>query len=157
MTVHLPQLLAKHLRDVHYGGNWTFSNLKDQLNNITWQQATTRIDSLNTIAALTYHIHYYVAAILKVIEGGPLDAHDKFSFDHPPVTGNEDWETLKTKIFREADRLVGLIDTFPKEKLGDLFADEKYGTFYRNFQGLIEHTHYHLGQIAVIKKLVSST
>jgi hypothetical protein len=42
----------------------------------------------------------------------------------------------------------------PEEKLNDFFALEKYGTYQRNFHGLIEHTHYHLGQIAILKKLV---
>ena len=34
---------------------------------------------------------------------------------------------------------------------------EKYGTYYRNFHGLIEHAHYHLGQIVLIKKLVAAS
>ncbi|MGN6163930.1 MAG: hypothetical protein ACTHOF_05245 [Flavisolibacter sp.] len=39
-------------------------------------------------------------------------------------------------------------------KLDEIFVDEKYGTYYRNLQGIIEHTHYHLGQIVLIKKLL---
>ncbi|HAI83731.1 MAG TPA: DUF1572 domain-containing protein, partial [Chitinophagaceae bacterium] len=31
------------------------------------------------------------------------------------------------------------------------------GTYYRNILGLIEHTHYHLGQIALIKKIIRNT
>jgi hypothetical protein len=30
----------------------------------------------------------------------------------------------------------------------------KYGNYYRNLHGIIEHTHYHLGQIVLIKKLL---
>lgn len=61
--------IAKHFRDVHYGVNWTWSNLKDHLADVTWQQATTKVESLNTIAALVFHINYYVSAIINVLQG----------------------------------------------------------------------------------------
>lgn len=96
-SMTLPQQIAKHLRDVHFGGNWTSSNLKDQLAAVTWQQATTKVNSFNTIATLTYHVNYFVAAALQVLEGGPLDAHDKYSFDHPPINCEADWQKMLDK------------------------------------------------------------
>jgi len=39
--------------------------------------------------------------------------------------------------------------------LDSVFVDEKYGTYLRNIEGVIEHCYYHLGQISLIKKLVS--
>ena len=145
---------AKHLRDVHFGGNWTSVNLKDQLAGITWEQATTKLHSFNTIAALTFHINYYVDTILKVLKGEPLTAHDKYSFDHPPIQSQQDWEMLLSKVWTDAELLASEMKKFPDEKLADFFVMEKYGTYSRNFQGVIEHTHYHLGQITLIRKLL---
>ena len=34
------------------------------------------------------------------------------------------------------------------------FVDEKYGTFQRNIEAMIEHSYYHLGQIVLIKKML---
>ena len=147
--------IAKHFRDVHFGGNWTSSNLKDNLEGMTWQQATTQVHSLNTIATLVFHINYYISAVLKVLEGQPLEASDKFSFECPPIRSQEDWEKLKTKALSEAEQFVILLEKLPEQILGEPFTDGKYGTYYRNINGIIEHTHYHLGQIAVIKKIVS--
>ncbi len=48
----------------------------------------------------------------------------------------------------------GLIAQLPEGKLWEDFADKKYGSYYRNLQGIIEHTHYHLGQIVLIKKML---
>jgi hypothetical protein len=31
-------------------------------------------------------------------------------------------------------------------------VEEKYGSVLRNIMGVIEHTHYHLGQIVLLKK-----
>jgi hypothetical protein len=152
--MNLTAQIARHLREVHFGGNWTSVNLKDSLAGITWQQATTKIYSLNTIAALVYHINYYVSAVLKVLEGGPLDAHDKYSFDLPLIQSDEDWEKLLTKTWTDAKNFANLIEQLPEGKLENDFSEKKYGSYYRNLHGIIEHTHYHLGQIVLIKKII---
>jgi hypothetical protein len=152
--VNLSQQIAKHFREVHVGGNWTCSNLRDNLADVTWQEATEQIYSLNTIATLVYHVHYYVEAVIKVLQGGELDAHDKYSFAHPPIHSQEDWEKLLCKVFKDAEAFEALIKNLPESKFWENIAEEKYGIYYRNIHGIIEHTHYHLGQIAVIKKII---
>ncbi|MEL6812251.1 MAG: DinB family protein [Bacteroidota bacterium] len=148
------QQLAKHLKEVHIGGNWTWSNLKDNLADVSWKQATTKIQSFNTIAALVYHIHYFVAAAIPVLKGEALDAHDKYSFDCPPIESDEDWNELLDTLQKDAEKLSELIAQLPEEKLWQTFWDEKYGNYFRNLLGTIEHTHYHLGQIVILKKLI---
>jgi uncharacterized damage-inducible protein DinB len=152
--MNLTAQIAKHFRAVHFGGNWTSVNLKDQLTGLTWQQATTQVYSFNTIAKLVFHINYYVSAVSKVLEGGPLDAHDKYSFDLAPIQSEEDWQALVAKTFSDAEHFIGLIEQLPDSKLGEVFSEEKYGTYYSNLHGIIEHTHYHLGQITLIKKML---
>ena len=152
----LTSLLAKHLRDVHFGGNWTSVNLKDTLTGITWQQATLQFDSLNTIVKLVYHIHYYIHVVSEALRGEPFNAHDKFAFAHPPINSEEDWQNLLNKVWTEAEEFAKQIEQLPDSKLEEFFQQEKYGTYYRNFQGIIEHTHYHLGQIVLIKKLLQA-
>ena len=149
--------IAKHFRDVQFGGNWTGVNLTDSLAGVDWQQATTQVHSLNTIAALVFHINYYVSAVLKVLQGGPLDAHDKYSFDLPPVLSQEDWEKLLDKLWADAENFASLVEQLPESKLWEDFSDKKYGNYYRNLHGVIEHTHYHLGQIVLIKKILLQT
>lgn len=152
ITAHI----AKHMRELHFGGNWTGSSLKEQLHDVSWQQAVTQVHSFNTIAVLVFHVNYYVDAALKVLQGEPLQAHDKYSFNLPAVQSQQDWEKLLHKLWNDAEQMAILIEQVPDHKLNDFFTDEKYGTYYRNFHGIIEHTHYHLGQIALIKKLVQS-
>jgi hypothetical protein len=150
----LSSQIANHFRAVHFGGNWTSVNLKDTVSDISWQQATIKLDSLNTIALLVYHINYYVAAVTEVLRGRPLNAHDKFSFDLPTIESEQDWQNLLNKTWKDAEHFASLIEQLPDEKLLDVFSEEKYGTYYRNLHGIIEHTHYHLGQIVLIKKLL---
>jgi hypothetical protein len=155
--MNVSKQIAKHFRDVYFGGNWTSVNIKDTLINVSWQQATTQVYSFNTIAALVYHMNYFVSAVLKVLEGGPLDAHDKYSFDLPPLQSEKDWENLLAKTFSDAEKFTSLIEQLPETKLSQPFTDEKYGNYYSNLHGIIEHCHYHLGQIVFIKKIIKET
>ena len=154
--MNLSTQIAKHFRDVHFGGNWTAVSLKEHLTGLSWQQATTQVYALNSIATVVFHMHYFVSAVTKVLQGGPLDASDKYSFDLPPIQSQADWEKLLDKTWADAEVFAGLIEQLPEATLWEDFSDNKYGNYYRNLQGIIEHVHYHLGQIVLIKKIVAT-
>ncbi len=147
--------LAKRFREVLLDGKWIANtNFKEQLSDITWEQATTKIDSLNTIAMLTFHIDYYIAGLVNVFEGGDLEIKDKFSFDLPPIESQEQWENVLNKLWQDSEKFATLLEQMPDSKLDEVFVDEKYGTYLRNIDGMIEHAYYHLGQITLIKKMI---
>jgi len=115
--MNLTNQIAKHFRDVHFGGNWTSVNLKETLTDVTWQQATTKIYSLNTIATLVFHINYYISAVTKVLQGEPLTAHDKYSLsstDPRPgglgKTIEQDME--RCRKFCQVDRTIARRETW---------------------------------------------
>ena len=146
--------IAKRFREVHLNGDWVATNLKTQLSDVSWEQATTKVGTLNTIAALAFHINYYVAGLVKVFEGGSLDIRDKYSFDLPPINSQIDWEKLLSKMWSDAEKFANLVEQMPDEKLAEDFFDEKYGNYRRNIDAMIEHSYYHLGQIVLIKKML---
>ena len=147
--------LANRLREVILNGKWIANtNYSDQLTTITWEKATAKVGSFNSIAALTFHIHYYIAGVLKVLEGGSLDIRDKYSFDLPPIKSQEDWENLLDSLWRDAEKFADLVEQLPEEKLSQDFVDKKYGTYQRNIEAIIEHSYYHMGQIVLLKKWV---
>ncbi|THU38104.1 DinB family protein [Niastella caeni] len=153
--MNLPQQIATHFRTFYAGGNWTDVNLKDSLAGVDWELATTQIYSCNTIATLVFHMNYYVSRVLKVFQGQPLDAHDNNAFDLPPINSEEEWESLRDKAFADAEAFANLIEQLPESKFEEIFVKEKYGNYYRNIHGIIEHNHYHLGQIVLLKKIIA--
>jgi uncharacterized damage-inducible protein DinB len=153
--MNLSKQIGKQLRDLYSGGNYTGVSLKDALADVDWKTATTKFSSFNSILALVYHINYYLIAVLKVLQGEPLNASDKFSFDHPQIQSKEEWKEFLNQFWKEGEDIAMLIDQLPENKFLEPFLDGKYGTYYRNIVGVIEHTHYHLGQIVLIKKLLS--
>lgn len=153
--MNIPKQIAKQIREIHFGGNWSDSNLKDQLKDVSWEQATSKVNNLNTIATLVFHINYYICAVTKVLLGNNLDANDKLSFDHPQFNNQENWELFLEKVWVDAEKFAKLIEKLPEYKLMEAFTDEKYGNYYRNLHGIIEHSHYHLGQIVILKKIIA--
>ena len=152
--MNINKQLANHIRDVHFGGNWTCSNLKDQLSEVTWEEAIAELNSFNSIVKLLFHINYFIDAVAHVLEGNELNAHDKSSFDPPAIQSQADWDKLKDKSWNDAERLASLIELLPDAKLNDYFTDVKYGNYFRNLLGIIEHSHYHFGQISILKKII---
>ena len=149
--------LASRFREVLLTGKWIANtNYQEQLSTTTWEQATKKIEPLNTVAALTFHINYYIAGILNVFEGGALEIRDKYSYDLPGIQSPEDWEKLRNELLTNSEKFAGYIERMPAEKLESIFVDEKYGTYRRNIEGVIEHSYYHLGQISLLKKLMES-
>lgn len=146
--------IAKRFREVILNGTWIANtNFKDQLSGMNWEVATTQIKSLNTIAILAQHIHYYINGINNVFRGGSLDIRDKFSFDFPPIKFQEEWEAFLSKFWNDSEEFASLIEQMPDDKLKEDFVDPKYGTYQRNIDAMIEHSYYHLGQIVLIRKI----
>jgi hypothetical protein len=152
--MNLATQISEQIKGFHYGPNATGVNLKMALEGVDWKMATTRVDSLNTIAELVFHINYYVEAVLGVLKGKPLTAHDKYSFDLPPIKSQADWEQLLNKVWKEADEMIEIVAGLDDSKLAEVFVKEKYGNYYRNLTGICEHSNYHIGQISMLKKII---
>ena len=151
------QQLANRLREVILNGRWIANtNYLDQLADLSYEQANTVISNLNSIALLTFHINYYISGVAHFFKTGKLEIHDKYSFDMQPITSEENWLQLKNNLFEQTEQLAQLISNFSDKQLEMIFVDEKYGNYRRNIEALIEHAYYHLGQITLIKKMVTA-
>lgn len=147
--------MGSRLREVLLSGRWIAqTNIKEQIESVTWQQAIQKVSSLNTIALLTYHLNYYLDGILNVFHGGNLEIRDKYSFDMPPIKSETDWKNLIRKFEVNSEKFTAYVEKMNDSKFDEHFVDEKYGTYQRNIEGVIEHSYYHLGQIVLIKKMI---
>lgn len=147
--------IAARLREVLLSGYWIANtNFKDQILSVNQVQATQKVGDLNTIAALTFHINYYLAGIVSAFENGRLEIKDKFSFDLPPINSESDWNKLVADFISNAEKFAEKVEKMDDGLFDQPFVDEKYGTVLRNIEGVIEHSYYHLGQVSLIKKML---
>ncbi|MFT3765352.1 MAG: hypothetical protein QM820_07545 [Minicystis sp.] len=109
------------------------------------------------MAALTFHINYYLRGLLQVFNGGKLEISDKYSFDLPPIKTEADWKHLVEEFLANSEKFANAVGQMPDKQLDEPFVDEKYGDYLRNIEGVIEHAYYHLGQISLIKKLINNS
>lgn len=147
-------ILAVRLREVLLDGQWIANtNYKAELKGLTWVQAKQKVNSLNSIAALIYHIKYYLEGLNHALESGRLDISDKYSFDLPEINSENEWQQMVEDFLRNAEEFVLKVEAMQDELLDKVFIEEKYGTYLRNIEGVIEHSYYHLGQVVLLKKI----
>lgn len=147
--------LASRLREVLLDGHWIANtNFKEQILSVNWQQAIQKVGTLNTIAALTYHINYYLAGLIHAFEKGKLEIKDKYSFDLPQMQYEADWHKLVTDFLNNSETFAKEVEEMEENLFDQPFVDEKYGSYLRNIEGVIEHSYYHLGQISLIRKMI---
>lgn len=150
------EFLASRLEEVFINGTWIANtNYKAQLQKLSWEKATEKIAGLNSVATLTFHINYYLNGILEAFKTGELTIKDQYSFDVKPINNQNQWNNLVETLLTNAERFIVAVSQMNDEILNSDFFDKKYGTYHRNIEGVIEHSYYHLGQIALINKLLT--
>lgn len=148
--------LSNRLREVLLNGKWIANtNFKEQITSITWEQAIERVENLNTIALLTFHVNYYLKGILNVFEGGELEIKDKYSFDMAEISSEADWLNLINDFVSNAEKFISHVENMDENLLAQPFVKEEYGSYLRNIEAQIEHSYYHLGQVSLIRKMIS--
>lgn len=148
--------IANRLREVLLNGKWIANtNFKEQISGLSWEQAILKVDNLNTIALLTFHINYYLKGLLNVFKGGNLEIKDKYSFDLPEIKSAMDWNNLVNEFVSNAEMFAVQVEQMNDSLLNQPFVDEKYGSYLRNIEGVIEHSYYHLGQVSLIRKIIT--
>lgn len=147
-------LIATHLLEVFEGDNWTDVNIATVIEDVSWLQAQQpTAASPNTIAALLHHLYYWNGIAMQRLNGKNPFIPESNGFDIGAFNNESDWNMLKEKTHASFIQLATAIKKFPDDKLGETYAAGK-SSYYKNFQGIVEHAHYHLGQMVVIKKLL---
>jgi hypothetical protein len=145
--------IARHIREIHFGKNWTWVNLLDTLKDVTYIEATQKIEDFNTIASLVFHMNFYLKIVKERINGRIIKFKHEESFIHPPIKNESDWLSLLKTTYEDAEAFASLVEEMEEETLWKEISKE-YGNYYRNINGVVEHNHYHLGQIIILKKLL---
>lgn len=152
----ITELIAQHILDVHQGNNWTEVDITGTLKDVTWQQAATLTQaSPNTIATLLHHLSYWNRVMVQRVNGIKVEVPESNGYEMPPLQTVCDWEKLKEDNLQSAHELAEAIRDFNETKLEQPILPGSSSS-YKNLQGSVEHIHYHLGQMVILKKLVKS-
>jgi hypothetical protein len=152
--MNISSLIAQHIIDVHEGNNWTEVDLISTLNGINYKEASLLTPaSVNTIAGLVHHLRFWNDVMTKRIHGQDVDIPDSNGYDNLPLADGESWNTLVESCLASGRRLAEAIAGVEASRLDEPILTGS-STAYKNLQGSVEHVHYHLGQIVILKQLI---
>ncbi|UAY56162.1 DinB family protein [Arachidicoccus terrestris] len=148
--------LGQFMMNAYFGKNWTEVDFKHVLSDVTLEEANTKIDPLNTIAGIIYHLDYYVSIVLKRLQGEMLPSNAKNGFDIETLPSVDSWQQLLESFYNHAEKFAATIRLMNDDQLLNDFQDRQYGNNIYNIQGIVEHAYYHMGQIVLLKKMIRS-
>ena len=119
--------LSNYLREVYLQGTWIANtNLKNELSQTTFLQAVKEESGLNSIAALTFHLSYYLEGLLPAFQDMPLTIHDEHSFTFHLSTSTIEWNTQVNHLLQLAETCDILIKSLTLAKLNVPFDNANY-------------------------------
>ncbi len=150
----LTHLISQHIVETFEGNNWTDVNISDTLHDFAFKEAfITTAASPNSIASLVHHIMFYNYVVLERLNGNNPEIEQTNGFHVPAIQSEEEWQSLQARCHESFRVLANAVIALPEERLSDLAPNSK-STLYKTLQGVVEHAHYHLGQIVILKKLI---
>lgn len=142
------------------GQAWHGPSVLSLLEGVTSEQAAAHpIPGAHSIWELTLHIAAWEDACRRRLEGDPAQLTDDENF--PPVsdTSESAWESAKAKLIDVHLRLLDVIATTDDSRLDQPIMDSAeipFSSAYVTLHGGVQHSLYHAGQIAILKKAIES-
>lgn len=150
--------IADQLRRAFIGDAWHGSPMHDLLAGITAEKARARLlPSVHSVWELVLHVDFCLLAALDATEGVAMPKLDGGARDWPALRDDSEaaWIAARNRLFESGGRLAAAMEQFDDAKLQDTVPGRQYD-FYYLFHGIVQHSLYHGGQIAMLKKALSA-
>jgi uncharacterized damage-inducible protein DinB len=143
------------LKQAHQGGAWHGPALLELLKGVTAAQAAQRpVADAHSIWELVNHIAAWEAIVTRRLQGENVsDVPDDINF--PPVSevSESAWQAALQHLAQTNQALREALRQAGDDKLNEPVPGKEH-TVYFEVHGALQHTLYHAGQIALLKKLV---
>lgn len=147
--------IADQLRRAFAGDPWHGDPLRTLLAGITPAEAIDRpLAWGHNIHELVLHIDLYVHIALEATaQGTPMPKLYHTGKDWLEVTVPEPaaWSAATGQLFQHGEELARVIEAFSDARLPETVPGRDYD-FYYLFHGIVQHSLYHGGQIALLRK-----
>lgn len=132
---------------------WYGSSIMEILKTVNPQTVNQRLADTHSVAELVEHmISWRTFATRRLLGDAAFQVSDAINF---PISQN--WEDTIKRLQQSQEDLVNAVKQFPEERLSELVPSNQFRyTFYTLLHGIIQHDVYHLGQIALLKKVIES-
>ncbi|HLJ26028.1 MAG TPA: DinB family protein [Candidatus Angelobacter sp.] len=156
MNAECPRI-ADQLRRAFDGKAWHGSALRELLSDVKAAQAHAHpLAGAHSIWELVLHIAVWTRAAVGATQGQAMAKIVGTKEDWPVVSDSspEAWNEAQHRLFEAKDQLAAAIEQFEDARLKETVPGRQYD-FYYLFHGIVQHSLYHAGQIALLKKQMS--
>lgn len=144
--------IRDQLQRAFAGDAWHGPSVLEILENVTASQAATRpIAGAHSIWELVLHIKAWSDACRRRLAGDRAELADEENF--PPIddTSDEAWQNAQISLRESQQRLNEAIAAIDETRLDQPIL-EGMPSVYITLHGAVQHSLYHAGQIAILKK-----
>src|SRR5579872_4662854 len=146
--------LADQLRRVFDGKAWHGPSLRELLSDMAPMQAAAHpVAGAHSIWELVLHIEVWAKIALDAVQGSPMPQNLPAELDWPKPydIGPQAWNAALLRLSETKEQLGRAIEGFSPERLQEIVPGRKYD-FHFLLTGITQHSLYHAGQIALLKK-----
>ncbi len=148
--------IADQLRRAFDGSAWHGPALLELLKDVDSAAAAAKpLPEVHSIWELVLHIAVWDDAGLRRLDGRKWQPTGLKNFPLPAKPTEAAWGKAIAETKRTHDTLVKTVAALPDSRLGERVPGKRYD-FYHLLHGIAQHELYHAGQIAILKKAVSS-
>ena len=144
--------IADQLRRSFEGGAWHGPGLLEVLQGVTAKQAAARpIAGAHSIWELVLHLRAWTEVEIERLAG--MTVEEPEAGDWPAVTDTSEaaWRDALRQLKKAHRELIEAVERLSESRLEER-APARDHTIYFMLHGQVQHTVYHAGQIAVLKK-----
>ncbi|HEV7681980.1 MAG TPA: DinB family protein [Pyrinomonadaceae bacterium] len=146
--------IAEQLNRAFLGNAWHGPAVIEILEGVTAEQAAAHpFASAHSIWELALHIETWTRACLRRLQGQRAKLSDAEDW---PAAGSDEpaWKQTQESIKQAHDELAAAIRALDDSRLDQPIVEEM-SFVYVTLHGVIQHSLYHAGQIAILKKAAS--
>ena len=147
--------IIDQLNRAFVGEAWHGPAVIEILERVTAQQAVGYpLAGGHSIWELALHLAAWMRAVLRRLEGDPAQLTDDENFPAVTDSGKRAWEEARESIKQAHAELRSAILLLDNSRLDEPII-ENMSSIYVTLHGVIQHSLYHAGQIAILKKAFS--
>lgn len=142
--------LLLEIMSVYNGDAWHGDPLVSMLDGVDESVANRRpIQGKKSIHELTLHVTAWMEIVARRCAG---DAREPDAEEDQPDASGASWSETRLRLQRAHERLLDQVARLSEEDLDRQVPGRRY-SFEFMINGLVHHTTYHEGQIALLKSL----
>jgi uncharacterized damage-inducible protein DinB len=152
MVVDEVARIRDQLRNAIYGGAWHGPAVFEILSDMSAEAAAARpLSAVHTPWELVLHVAAWLEIVRRRVEEDPAKPTEAENFPAVPEVTDAAWAEARDRLSRAHEDLQATLESLDEADLDRPVPGQRYDVAYM-LHGAIQHTLYHAGQIAILKK-----